>query len=248
MHRMVPDSGLERWTRMMGSWHGLLADGDAALGMPRTWRNTTWRDADLEPLLRSVVPKHAPNIMSMRAAVERNDMARYAALYRDGGVYADLDVELVDAARFAEMASDAAVTLPSEKGRLVGQSIMMSPRPQAAFWLHLIDWLVAHYDPACYEPLNTGPDAVTAFWNAVCAEYHNGSVIITHGLMTGPITRHHATGSWTRVAGSVEHRIRSAKACPQKRFAHLDEARCGVPRPAPRGRIPHVQRTRAPSQ
>ena len=229
LHRMAPNGDLTMWSSCMASWTKLLDRGDRALGWHRSWEQRIWHDDDLAPLLHSILPQHADRIMAMRAPVERNDMARYAILYRYGGVYADLDMKLLRSSLFSHAASGQHITLPFEKGRLVGQSIMLAPAPQHAFWMKLIDWLVEHYDPACYEPLNTGPDAVTIFWNTVCTEWST-SVIVADGFMTGKTTYHMATGSWTRVGDSVQHRIRSVTACPHKTFAHYDLAKCGTPR------------------
>ena len=227
LHRMAPNSSLQRWAPWVRSWEGLLT----TRGATPAWRERTWRDDDLAALLRQTVPKHADRILSMRTSVERNDMARYAALYRDGGVYADLDIELRNPQLFAKLTTSRdAVTLPFEKGRFVGQSLMISPRPRHPFWLHLIDWLVQEYDPRCYEPYNTGPDALTRFWNEACAQYAaNKSVLIADGLLNGPLTVHHATGSWRKGDG-VKLQIKSMRVCPQKRSGVvLDRARCGEP-------------------
>ena len=75
LHRMVPDSGLGRWNNSMQSWSDLLERGDER---GRWWQEVRWRDRDLPALLKSSVPQHASAILSMRASVERNDMARYA--------------------------------------------------------------------------------------------------------------------------------------------------------------------------
>lgn len=225
LHRMAPEGSLERWEKYIATWDPLLDERDTS---HRRWRNRTWRDADFVDLLTTTVPQYTAAILAMRAPVERNDMARYVALYRYGGVYVDLDVNLHSKALFAAAASPASIVLPFEKGRLVGQSIMLASRPRHPFWLHLIDWLVSTYDSNCYEPTNTGPDALTTFWNLHCIMYGvNDEVVIAEGFMSGPITSHRATGSWTHVGDSTVHRMRSVVACPHKKFAWLNKTRCG---------------------
>ena len=149
LHRMAP-SNLSRYRRWMPSW-------DAAVP-PLVQR--IWHDEDVAQIVRDVVPRHAQRILGMRAGVERNDMARYCLLYRHGGMYADLDVQLTDAAALLRVLQIAArrnwVVLPFENNRLVGQCIMLSPRPRHPFWLELIERLVSEYDPRCYEPSTTG--------------------------------------------------------------------------------------------
>ena len=41
--------------------------------------------------------------------------------------------------------------------------------PRHPFWLALVSDLVERYDLRCYEPMNTGTMALTAFVNRACA-------------------------------------------------------------------------------
>lgn len=95
-------------------------------------------------------------------------------------------------------AADGAVILPFERDRLVGQSIMVSPTRRHVFWKRLIDWLVDTYDPHCYEPTNTGPDAVTTFWNKFCGEFNASGtpsyVKIAYGFSARLRTDHVSNG------------------------------------------------------
>lgn len=228
VHQLVPPSRHERWAHAMASWS--------------SFTRTLHGDDELMRIINDTVPHHAAAVQLFRAKIERVDLARYALIFRDGGIYADADQQLVSEARMREAAcSRSAAVLPTEivfeamrsrRGRrrrlVVGQSLLVSP-PHHPFWLALIDFLVARYDPRCYEPLNTGPDAVTAFVNSLCAAASSssmvrserslrarallGNVSFEDGFGDGRITRHHATGQW-RTAASLDHRDQHRRQCP----------------------------------
>ena len=150
----------------------------------------------------------------MRTIVERVDMARLAIMYLHGGVYADLDMELRSAALLRCAVRLNRIILPYEVGRLIGQSILISP-PNQLFWKQLAHRLVQDYNSSCYEPQNTGPDAITRVWNERCggAAPRAGrppldvrGVLIVDGLTMGPLTFHHITGSWRREASLARRR------------------------------------------
>jgi len=218
LHRLAPHN-VSRWARWMRSWQ--------AAGAERLWH-----DEDIEPMVRAVVPQHAERILAMRSPVERNDMVRYAILWKYGGVYADLDIELRAATRLHRLVSYAmehsAVLLPTEtmfaptgRMRQAGQCLMVSS-PRHPFWLALIDELVGSYNASCYEPTNTGPGAITLAYNRLC---HNFSgVTPLDELMEGStkVTMHHPTGSWrevgarSRFASKGEMYDHYKRSCPQR--------------------------------
>ena len=92
-----------------------------------------------------------------------------------------------------------------------GTAPNLSP-PRHPFWLALLGFLGSRYDPHCYEPLNTGPDAITAFVNHLCESRSPMrelllNVSIEDGFGDGRITRHHATGQWrTQYRVKLPHR------------------------------------------
>jgi hypothetical protein len=138
-HRMVPDGGQEKWSGYIRSWDRLL-NQTTEDGQPR-WQVKEHRDSDFRAILELAVPHLVDRIMAFHHPVEINDVSRYAALYHYGGVYADLDVELLSPEVFAQAARTADVIFPHEKTRLMGQSIMISPQPRNPFWLKLIEYI-----------------------------------------------------------------------------------------------------------
>jgi len=231
-HRMVPDGGQEKWSGYIRSWDRLL-NQTTEDGQPR-WQVKEHRDSDFRAILELAVPHLVDRIMAFHHPVEINDVSRYAALYHYGGVYADLDVELLSPEVFAQAARTADVIFPHEKTRLMGQSIMISPQPRNPFWLKLIEYITEQYNADCYTPFNTGPDAVTTYWNSVCGQHFEQHltdpsatprVVVADGLMDGPVTVHHQSGSWRGVDSAQAH----IATCPQKWASTLD-AKCGAVR------------------
>jgi hypothetical protein len=191
VHRLAPRSG-GQWAAWSHSW--------PQLGV----RQTVWRDDDIPKLVRQAFPSLAAAILSMRAKIERVDMARLAIMYLHGGVYADLDQELLSPALLHCIVALNRIVLPFEVGRLIGQSILISP-PRRPFWRQLATRLVRGYNGSCYEPMNTGPDAITRVWNEESCSPVVRGVLLMDGLLDGPVVRHHITGSW-RDDGSIARR------------------------------------------
>ena len=106
---------------------------------------------------------------------------------------------------------------------LLGQSIMISPKGLQV-WLDLMKYLVQHYRKDGYETLNTGPDGVTAFFNrkGSCERYRTKAIL---GLLQGPFSVHHATGSW-RTASSLRRKKGLVGALQS---TALEEASCFIP-------------------
>jgi hypothetical protein len=136
------------------------------------------------------------------------------------------------------------VVSAAQLGRLVGQSILISP-PNQPFWKQLAHRLVEDYNASCYETMNTGPDAITRIWNEQCSRdqavaaprvpvrhaLDTRGVLLMDGLIAGPVTFHHITGSW-RTDASIARR-RGELGCTFRRERLLQPAAgrgvCGAP-------------------
>lgn len=234
-HFLPPQQRNERWQAALRSWHRFA---------PRQYS-----DDDLLRLINATVPEHTNAVAKFRSTIERVDMARYALMYTEGGIYADADQQLVSEGPLREAACSGKVVLPVERviervnhkyysrRLVVGQSLLLSP-PRNPFWLALIQFLVARYDKRCYEPMNTGPDALTDFINTLCvsaaASPRRAESVRARGLLRnvslewgfgdGRITRHHATGRW-RTQQSRAHQREHAWSCTLD-YAALDRRRC----------------------
>lgn len=192
IHRFAPKSWVPAWRGLAVTWRGL--------------REQFYHDEDVDRLCENVTAQ-ADSIRKMRSMIERIDMARYCVLFEHGGIYADLDMQLVSRESLLDTYSAAmgrgVVVLPLERvGHfprcLAGQSLMMSP-PRHPFWLGLIEFLISKYDPRCYEPHNTGPDAVAMFVNHACKQATR-NMMFSPNFISGPITAHHRTGVWRAAA------------------------------------------------
>ena len=95
--------------------------------------------------------------------------------------------------------------------------MIVSP-PRHPFWLALVSDLVERYDPRCYEPMNTGTMALTAFVNrAVCRDRNYTDVLVQEGLSEPSslmreggagrgATRHFATERWVNARSEQRKR------------------------------------------
>ena len=156
--RILPPNNGAPWANIMATWTASPAS--------RSWSTppTICR--------RSCRPPSAlaPHVLRMRAAIERDDIATARSLY--GGVYADLDTELLSAPLLARAAASGRVLLASER---VGAHNSAAPhviacRRATRFGSRSSPTGRAAH-PRCYEPMNTGTMALTAFVNrAVCRD------------------------------------------------------------------------------
>ena len=218
LHQMWAGPGVplqfEDWT---ASW---------AMRMPQLQRKF-YTDADLPAVVKKYTPQFYEQWSAFHRPVEKADFARYVLLYGEGGVYADLDVELIKPLDDF-LGGFAPVVLPLElkcelvpakhfwnsRGRIsrgfLGQSIMLSAKGQRV-WLQLMEYLIQHYEKDGYETFNTGPDGVTEFFNSspdMCKAHGVRAVL---GLLAGPYSVHHGTGSWRSPDALLRKRKTMAK-------------------------------------
>jgi len=197
LHRIGPTTDQSKWPE---AWRTAI----------RSWRGlgavvSEYHDDDLMTVIAEAFPSLASKVGAMRTVIEKTDICRLAVMHVHGGIYADLDQELVSVEKMQELLASGRVYLPFEKGRLVGQAILISP-PGHPLWATLAHSMMSQYDPRCYETMNTGPDKLTALWNeAACAPSLSEafrSVSLHEGLDSvggkGAIVRHLRTGSWKR--------------------------------------------------
>ncbi|CAK9036610.1 unnamed protein product [Durusdinium trenchii] len=136
------------------------------------WRFEFWDDMRSAELMRDVFPQYAPAFEVM-SGIKRADVARIAALYAYGGVYADIDVEatrcfdpLLQAAQNAHVAvllgeENIVHTVLLEKrlsGHLVSNAVMASA-PGHPFWRGVLSEI---FQRSCgHDPVQcTGPRLV----------------------------------------------------------------------------------------
>lgn len=134
------------------------------------WDYRMLDDADLRNLVKQHFPKHIPAYDAFTNNIERVDFARMVMMYV-GGVYADLDTyptKPID--KFIDMNAIVLGTEPIEhareiygRKRVLCNAFMISP-PGQELWVKLMDYIVENYE-GYYRPVeNTGPMAMTYFW------------------------------------------------------------------------------------
>ena len=203
LHQILPPNH-SKYDDWIQSWDGLT-----------NVRRKVYGDDDLLQVIEALnSTKLLQGWSAMERRIEQVDFCRYAILYLYGGMYADADQELSDPKSleegYATSSKTNTVLLPFEKGGLwdaeqVGQALMISPTPRQPFWWELMEYMVEHYNSTCNVLLNTGPLAMTRFWNE-----HRHKPIIRNDvrlsrLLDGGIdlpkynrsvTIHHSSGSW----------------------------------------------------
>lgn len=198
-HQILPPNHT-KYDAWIQSWEAISFDHRFVYG-----------DDDLEPVIQALQSKKIlQGWMQMARKIEQIDFSRYAILYVYGGVYADADQELVDANQFQTLMDWNQVVLPFEKGGVwnnlqVGQALMISP-PRHQFWWDLMEYIVDQYNSTCNVLQNTGPYAMTNYWNDHGQSEHT-NVRLTRYLdgLVDPtqfnrsVTIHHMGGSWINV-------------------------------------------------
>jgi len=145
-------------------------------------------DDDLRDIVQATVPQYLDDYDGFTHTIERVDFARYALLYRHGGVYADLDTD--PKKPIDVWVAKNKIVLGCEpkehaeeiygRDRVVCNALMISP-PKQEFWLDLMEYIITNYEKRFRPVDNTGPMAITRF-----LETPKGKRYIPHILITDP--------------------------------------------------------------
>jgi len=144
------------------------------------YEHPLYDDADLRALIQTHFPRYLKSYDTFTQNIERVDFARIAILYVYGGGYADLDTEplrSIDA--WLQPGKIVLGREPLEHARklynrevVLCNAFIISP-PRQQLWLDFLDYIVAHYEPY-YKPVdNTGPMALTKFYEAYPSKFSN---------------------------------------------------------------------------
>jgi len=149
-------------------------------------------DDDLRSIVSDVVPQYLEDYDSFSYTIEKVDFARYAILYKYGGIYADMDT-------YPYKSLDTFVNLnkivlgkePVEhaqkiynKKEILCNALMISP-PNEELWLKFMDFIIENYEHNFDAVYNTGPLAMTDFFEKN-PEYKK-KVIITDPCIFYPL-------------------------------------------------------------
>jgi len=151
-------------------------------------------DEDLLSLIGEIVPQYLDDYKNFSKPIERVDFARYALLYKNGGIYADMDTR--PHRKMDRWVNENKIVLGCEpeehakniynRNRIVCNALMISPRGEK-FWLDLMKYIIDNYEKN-YRPVeNTGPLAITNFLETSVGKKYEGSIIITDPCIFYPI-------------------------------------------------------------
>jgi len=129
-----------------------------------------YTDQDIRDIIKTHFPKYLKPFDNFHNQIERVDFFRYAILYLEGGIYADLDViPLKDIDTLLKKDKIILGLEPYEHRRdlynsqeVICNAFMISPKGDK-FWLHLMDYIVNNYKNQ--NPVwTTGPMCITNFY------------------------------------------------------------------------------------
>lgn len=172
-----------------------------------------WTDEDLNEFIHTNYPQFAKAYDSFQANIERVDFARYAILYKIGGVYADLDIQCtrsldewvnLNVPVLASEPIEHRERLYNSEPYVLCNALMISP-PAQSVWLHIMQNIVQKYKKSANPVYNTGPMAVTrAFKDNVDAFKH---VLFVSACSFYPQTDHMSKKSQNAPNGQAVHYI-----------------------------------------
>lgn len=148
------------------------------------YEHPLYDDNDLRNVIVTHFPQYLKHYDDFTQNIERVDFARPALLYVYGGVYADLDTEpLKPIDDWVQKNTIVLGREPLEHARrlynrevVLCNAFMISP-PKQQVWLDYMQYIIDHYEPY-YKPVdNTGPMALTKFYEQNPHSFSN--VIIT---------------------------------------------------------------------
>ena len=157
-------------------------------------------DNDIVNYIKNNFPDFLNFFLSMKNNIERVDFFRYAVMFKEGGIYADMDTILINPKKlFYLMNLDIVLGFEIEKGSgkgnvrtLISQCILMS-KPNNSFWFDLMVFIQENYNENKYPTYNTGPDVVSSFIKINKKKY---KLNFTNELVNGGIIKHAVTGVW----------------------------------------------------
>ena len=153
-------------------------------------------DTALRRAVADAVPQHLPLYDAFAHTIERVDFARYAIMWKTGGVYLDADMECYKPLETFLAANDGRALLTTEPAahaglydkfypggvsRVVCNAAMASP-PGHPFWLSLMDFIADHYSysPTSNPVLSTGPMAITRCIQSAGGDVAAGVTVLDH--------------------------------------------------------------------
>lgn len=140
-------------------------------------------DDDLRRLIVEHYSEYLPLYDSFTRGIERADFARYALMEKYGGIYADLDMECIRSIEPLLSSTRAIIgTEPEEHvplyavDRVLCNAILLSP-PGHPVWRAIMAYIAANYRPHGDVVYNTGPMAITRFYQENPEAFHDVEIM-----------------------------------------------------------------------
>lgn len=116
-------------------WEVALRSWQRFFPRSQGFRLRVWRDHNLTECMRQEFPEFLPDFLRLPGGIERSDIGRYCVMHQQGGIYADLDYEVL--VNFFEELPTSLVSLvecrSKDQGLEVENSLMASPA-RHPFW------------------------------------------------------------------------------------------------------------------
>lgn len=184
------------------------------------WEHRFYTDADCRELIRRRLPALLPVYDAYPTGIQRADMFRVAAVYLLGGVYLDLDIELLGPldpllrhgcvlAEEKTLSRTQALALGHDDTLRIA-NYMFAAAPRHPFWLDVLEAMVQRADRSISGDNDilesTGPGLFSSVFGQVGASYPDLVVLAHPGLPCsrcggrscyfGSLARHLHHGSW----------------------------------------------------
>lgn len=167
----------------------------------KSWKSIKWLkrkfydDNDIDNYIKLNFPEYYDFFSNkINKVIEKVDFFRYAVLCKEGGIYADMDTEILNPKLLYSLLKNKIVLgYENTMGRkLISQAVLISEKNNK-FWYYLMNFIKKNYHPSKYPPNNTGPDIVSSF-----IKIYGNQFILTFcsQIDSGPIITHHKTGVW----------------------------------------------------
>lgn len=186
-----------RWQDCLDSWFKVYPD----------WEHKFWDDEDIEKLIDDDFPWYRRYYDLYTENIKKYDIARILILYKYGGVYADMDYEVLNDFSDKIVLGRVSIPISSYKLNEYFQNSFFISNPKNIFWLMLLDYSI---DKLGFTQVmdTTGPILLTQFYfgfypilkNMVnelpTDEFIPNDKLIKQSNLI--YTRHNHTNSWTQ--------------------------------------------------
>lgn len=192
IHQLAPadkSKWHEVWYECQNSWKNMYPN----------YKYILWTDEMMDDFMKKEFPKYYDMYKNYKAHINRVDAVRYFILYKYGGIYADMDMQVLnDFMPYIPQNKVSMVESPYKYNENCQNSLMISPAKHP-FWKHVFDELVSSKDHTKILDI-AGPrmiDRAMKGWNINVLSHHmynpNKFVKMDDKSIKRLFTRHYGT-------------------------------------------------------